>query len=66
VVGEVREYDELADIYQKLDTVRIPTSLALEPGTRFDSPSEMHPENQIILYMNSIEFDLIYLVFIFI
>ena len=23
MVGEVREYDELADIYQKLDTVRI-------------------------------------------
>jgi len=26
VVGEVREYDELAGIYEKLDTVRIPTS----------------------------------------
>ena len=26
MVGEVREYDELAGIYEKLDTVRIPTS----------------------------------------
>jgi len=26
VVGEVREYDELAAIYEKLDTVRITTS----------------------------------------
>ena len=26
MVGEVREYDELADIYEKLDTVRITTS----------------------------------------
>ena len=26
MVGEVREYDELAGIYEKLDTVRITTS----------------------------------------
>ena len=26
MVGEVREYDELAGIYEKLDTVRISTS----------------------------------------
>ena len=28
MVGEVREYDELAGIYEKLDTVRIPTSIS--------------------------------------
>ena len=31
MVGEVREYDELAGIYEKLDTVRIPTSLRPVP-----------------------------------
>jgi hypothetical protein len=30
VVGEVREYDELAAIYEKLDTVRITTSEGCE------------------------------------
>ena len=41
MVGEVREYDELADIYQKLDTVRITTSVletrdSLAPETVVD------------------------------
>ena len=38
MVGEVREYDELAGIYEKLDTVRIPTSrgdVIKHPGHTF-------------------------------
>jgi hypothetical protein len=38
VVGEVREYDELADIYQKLDTVRITTSII-----------EDYPRNSVVI-----------------
>ena len=45
MVGEVREYDELADIYQKLDTVRITSSLG-----ETDNPLLHLFEIVIILY----------------
>ena len=47
MVGEVREYDELADIYQKLDTVRITTSVDVVRNRKrsvFKGKVEVAPE----------------------
>ena len=41
MVGEVREYDELAAIYEKLDTVRI-TKLPRSPRHALSAEYEKH------------------------
>ena len=45
MVGEVREYDELAGIYEKLDTVRIPTSETQQDFLGGQNHFSIKPEN---------------------